>query len=66
MTLQHQERERVPAYENCPDCSGTGLALNMAGEPDNCRNCRDGLVRARDEKGRFTGNTAAWIKEVQP
>ena len=61
-----QERERVPAYENCPTCSGTGLTLNMAGEADNCPHCWDGLVRSRDEKGRFKGNTAAWIKEVQP
>jgi hypothetical protein len=26
-------------YETCATCAGTGLALNMSGEPDECRNC---------------------------
>jgi len=25
--------------ERCPDCAGSGLRLNMAGEPDDCRLC---------------------------
>ena len=43
------------AYETCTHCNGTGLALNMAGEPDVCPECKgDTVVRARDRKGRFS------------
>ena len=42
------------AYETCCQCGGTGLALNMAGEPDKCPECKgDTVVRARDASGRF-------------
>lgn len=45
------------AWETCPSCRGSGLALNMAGEPGPCWECKgDTVVRARDEKGRFLAN----------
>lgn len=44
------------AWEDCPSCDGTGMGLNMAGEPDACRECKgDTVIRARDEKGRYVG-----------
>lgn len=55
-----------PPYETCPSCSGSGLGLNMAGEPDNCWECKgDTVVRARDERGRFVGNTTLFRKELE-
>lgn len=42
------------AYETCSRCNGTGFALNIAGEPDVCPECKgDTVVRARDASGRF-------------
>lgn len=32
------------AKVTCDDCGGTGLALNMAGEPDECRECHGNTV----------------------
>lgn len=38
----------------CPHCGGSGLTLNTyTGEPDDCRKCDNGWVRARDKRGRF-------------
>jgi hypothetical protein len=34
----------LPAYEKCEDCDGSGLTLNMAGEPDTCRTCKGDTV----------------------
>ena|SRR6478672_6581710 len=31
-------------FERCDDCGGSGLALNEAGEPDECRTCRGNTV----------------------
>lgn len=28
----------------CEDCNGTGLALNIRGEPDDCRHCDGGWI----------------------
>lgn len=51
------------AWETCPSCNGSGLELNMAGEPDKCWECKgDTVVRARDEHGRFIANP----REQQP
>ena len=45
-------------WETCPTCKGSGLGLNMAGEPDHCFECKgDTVVRARNDKGQFTGNS---------
>lgn len=33
-----------PAYETCADCGGSGLALNMIGEPDVCSECHGDTV----------------------
>jgi DnaJ-class molecular chaperone len=30
--------------EKCSRCDGTGLALNMAGEPDECPTCKGNTV----------------------
>lgn len=32
------------AYEKCESCNGSGLALNISGEPDECRDCRGNTV----------------------
>lgn len=32
------------AKVTCDDCGGTGLALNMAGEPDECRECHGNTI----------------------
>ena len=42
------------AYESCPSCYGSGHFYN--GEVlKSCYHCHgDGVVRARDDKGRFT------------
>lgn len=35
----------VPAaHERCPSCDGSGLALNAAGEPDDCGRCHGDTV----------------------
>lgn len=49
----------VSPYETCPVCEGSGLGLNAySGEPGNCWTCHGyGTIRARDDKGRFVGNT---------
>lgn len=49
----------ISPYERCPNCNGSGLAINCyTGDPQDCRECQgDGWVRARDEKGRFIGNS---------
>ncbi len=48
------ERVREPAYEPCPSCAGSGLALNTVGEPDTCPECHGNtVVRARSTNGRF-------------
>lgn len=33
--------------ETCPSCDGSGLALNMSGEPDECRECKGNTVIPR-------------------
>lgn len=46
---------KTTAYEPCATCGGSGLVLSSyTGEPTDCRDCTDGLVRARDPRGRFT------------
>jgi DnaJ-class molecular chaperone len=59
MAMVPDENVKVPPYERCHSCNGSGLALNCySGEPEDCRECRgDGWVRARDERGRFIGNS---------
>ena len=32
------------ALETCPSCNGSGLQLNSAGEPDDCRECKGDTV----------------------
>ena len=32
------------AWETCPNCNGSGLQLNSAGEPDDCRECKGDTV----------------------
>lgn len=32
------------ALETCPSCNGSGLQLNSAGEPDDCRECNGDTV----------------------
>lgn len=45
------------AWETCFVCNGSGMGLNMAGEPGNCWECKgEGVIRARDDKGRFLPN----------
>lgn len=58
------KRKIIKSHEKCPACNGSGLALNCyTGEPDSCRECYgDGVVRARDDRGRFVGNS----KEFRP
>jgi DnaJ-class molecular chaperone len=57
----------IPSVMPCPSCSGTGMALNSyTGEPDDCKDCMDGYVRARDYKGRFVGNTTQFRTERRP
>ena len=36
--------ERATKFDRCEDCNGSGLALNAAGEPDECRACRGNTV----------------------
>jgi len=33
-----------PHYEQCASCQGTGLYLNLAGEPDDCQECKGNTV----------------------
>ena len=48
----------MSAYEQCASCSGHGLQNGLCG-PEPCWRCKgDGLVIARDEKGRFA--KAVW------
>lgn len=56
----------VSPYETCPSCAGSGMGLNAyTGEPDNCWTCHGyGTIRARDDKGRFVGNTTAKESEA--
>lgn len=53
---------RKTAYEPCWNCDGSGLESSpVNGEPTICHECRgDTVVRARDERGRFT------VKEARP
>ncbi len=39
--------------DRCSHCAGTGLDINGAGEPADCRHCDNGWVRKRDARGRF-------------
>jgi len=36
-------------YEKCPTCSGSGLALNTAGEPDECPECGGNTVISMEQ-----------------
>lgn len=36
--------ETPPSYIKCDDCNGTGLALDMSGEPGVCRECKGNTV----------------------
>jgi DnaJ-class molecular chaperone len=57
---------RPGAWETCPSCAGSGLGLNMAGEPDCCRECKgDTVVRARDERGRWIPNPREEVSHDQ-
>lgn len=53
---------RKTAYETCWNCDGSGLEVSpFNGEPTTCHTCKGNtVVRARDERGRFTA------KEVRP
>lgn len=45
----------LTAYKTCWLCEGSGMGPRMNGDPDgNCWECKgDGVLRIRDEKGRF-------------
>ena len=44
-TRRYADRDgRGVKYETCYDCDGSGLALNGAGEPDECAFCRGDTV----------------------
>lgn len=50
--VEAQTAEPV-AWETCPNCNGSGLQLNSAGEPDDCRECKgDTVVCALQERVR--------------
>ena len=59
-TEQDANHAKTTPYEPCPSCAGSGLTLSpYTGEPTDCPDCIDGLVRARDERGRFTVRIAS-------
>jgi DnaJ-class molecular chaperone len=49
---------QTSAWETCFACKGSGMGPRMNGDPDgSCWECNgEGVLRARDKKGRFLPN----------
>jgi hypothetical protein len=56
--------ERAEDYERCSTCNGTGLALNMAGEPDECSECKGDTVVPREPPASPAEGEVADLVEV--
>ena len=59
MAIIDGQRVSITAHTRCPYCEGYGHVWDFwKDEPTWCRECdSSGQVRARDERGRFVGNS---------
>lgn len=44
-----QSQQEAETYVTCPTCGGSGLQLNMAGEPDECSLCGGNTVVTQEQ-----------------